>query len=102
MEKLKALLQRARAAVAARVVDDWRHLHKFYTTWVAAAGTALLSAWDGIPHVWRGIPDDVKAAIPPGIVHAMAYIVLLAVVIGAVTRQDFKRRGDPPDGGANV
>ena len=75
-------------AVKARLVDDAKHLHKFYSTWAAGAGAVLLT-------VWPQIPDDVKAMLPGWLVKAAAYAVLIAVVAGAAVKQDFgaKRGG---------
>jgi hypothetical protein len=93
MDKLKAWLQRARAAVVARLVDDWRHLHRFFSVWAASAGGALLTGW-------QVIPDDMRSYLPHWLPVVAAYLTLACVVIGVAVKQDFTRR--PPNGGADA
>jgi hypothetical protein len=94
MDKFKAWLQRARAAVAARVVDDWRHLHRFYSVKIAALGAAMLTAWEVMP-------DKAIAFLPHWIPSVAAYATLIGVIAGVLAKQDFSRR-PPPNGGADA
>jgi len=71
------------AAMRARLVDDVRQLHRFYSVRAAAIGAVLLTAW-------TRLPDDVKALLPGWLSRLIAYAVLLAVVAGAATKQTFK------------
>lgn len=76
-------------SIRARMVDDWRHLHRFYSVRVAAMGAALLTAWPQLP-------DDIKALLPGWLTKAIAYLILVGVVVGAATHQDFSGRRPPP------
>lgn len=89
MTRIKALLLCAVAYLRSRLVDDWKHLHKFYSVQVAAVGAALLTAWPQLP-------DDVKALLPGWLSRAIAYLILAGVVISVSTKQDFRQ---PPSGG---
>ena len=94
MENLKARLQRALAATAARLVDDWKYLHRFFSVRLVALGSALLTAW-------QMMPDKVVDLLPHWIPVAAAYLTLISIAVGVAVKQDFK--GKPPaDGGPNA
>ena len=84
MIMFKAWLLRAKAAIVARLVDDWRHLHRFFSVWAAAAGSALLTGW-------QVIPDDMRSYLPHWLPTTAAYLTLACVVIGVAVKQDFGR-----------
>ena len=94
MNGIKTRMAALKAALATRLVDNWKNLHRFYSVWAASIGGGLLTAW-------QIIPDDMRAYLPHFIPIVAAYVTLICVVIGAATKQDF--RGKPPtDGGKNV
>ncbi|AAQ63339.1 holin [Burkholderia phage BcepNazgul] len=67
-----------------QLVDDWRNLVKFSSTWFIAVGVVLQSwievAPDTLLHVWVLMPDDMKALIPP----QYARFVPIAIIVLAV------------------
>lgn len=79
----------AKAVMVAHLADDWRHLHRFYSTWAASTGLSLIA-------VWQAIPDTMRACLPRGFLAAVACITLVLVLIGRVIRQDFSARDIPP------
>lgn len=94
MGKIKAWLQRAWAAIAARLVDDWRHLHRFLSVRLALISGSVLTGWEVMPE--RAI-----AFLPHWIPVAAAYFTLACFVVCVATKQDFSRR-PPPNGGADA
>lgn len=82
--------RKALAALKSRLVDDWKHLHRFYSVRAAAIGMVLMYAWPKIP-------DDIKAAFPTWFTQAVGYLILLGVIAGAATAQNFG--GKPPANG---
>lgn len=85
---LKSLLARLRGApkaVETRLVDDWRHAHKWWSTRATlAAGLLppLLKLFDFMPGVWNQMPVEVKALMPNG-AQIMTGLFMAAMIIGA-------------------
>jgi hypothetical protein len=61
-------LARWRDWVVARLIDDWRTAHKFWSVRLQALG-ALVMAGLGVvstefPNVWNGLPGDLREKAP--------------------------------------
>ena len=92
------LAKKLRLWADAHLVEDWREVHRWYSTWAATAGVSLIT-------VWEALPGSMREYLPHWIGAAVAYCTIVAVVAGRLTRQDIDRRthSDPPpapkDGG---
>lgn len=78
-----------KSAVVAHLADDWRYLHRFYSTWAASSGLSLIA-------IWEAIPDTMRAYLPRWFLAAVACTALVLVLVGRVIRQDFSTRDVPP------
>lgn len=77
-----------KAAVAAHLADDWRDLHRWYSTWAASGGLTVIAAWEAIP-------DSMRAYLPRWFLAGVAATALVLVLVGRVTRQDLKPKAPP-------
>lgn len=60
-----------------KLIDNVKGAWKHYSTQALAAGASL-------PAVWEGIPDDLKAALPPSTIHWVARITGIVCALGLV------------------
>lgn len=77
-----------KAAVATHLADDWRQVHKFYSTWAASGGLTVIAAWEAIP-------DSMRAYLPRWFLAGVAATALVLVLIGRITRQNLKPQVPP-------
>lgn len=90
---MRAVIKRkwmaVKAVVVAHLADDWRYVHRFYSTWAASTGLSLIA-------VWQAIPDTMRACLPRGFLTGVACTTLVLVLVGRILRQDFSARDVPP------
>lgn len=64
----------------ARLIPNWRRAWKMFSVQAQALALAILGAW-------QVMPEDLKAAIPPGAVFWCAMGLLVAGIIGRLVDQ---------------
>lgn len=71
--------------IEARLVDDWRQAHKWWSTRTAAFSgvfPGLIKLFYFMPGVWNQMPVEVKALMPNG-AQIMTGLFMAAMIIGA-------------------
>jgi hypothetical protein len=63
-----------------KLVDNWKRMHRAFSVQAMAAAAAIQGAWPTIP-------DDLKAALPHGIVHWVSIALLVAGIVGRLVDQ---------------
>jgi len=66
-----------------KLVDNWKSAWRWFSIhclWIAAA----------IPNVWAELPSDLKSAIPPGTMGAIAALVAICGIAGRLVDQEKK------------
>jgi hypothetical protein len=83
------------------MIENWRAAWKFISVQAMALALAIQT-------IWPMIPDDMKASLPPQVVHAVTIALLVAGIAGRLYRQggldaDVAREGsgDPSSSGDN-
>lgn len=64
-----------------RLIDNWRKAHRM----LSVQAMALAAAIQG---TWPLIPDDLKATLPPHLVHWVSIALLVAGIAGRLVSQD--------------
>jgi hypothetical protein len=67
-----------------KLVDNWKSSWRWFSVhclWIAAA----------IPNVWVELPADLKSAIPPGTMGAIAGVVAVCGIVGRLVDQEKKQ-----------
>lgn len=74
---------------------DWKQAWKWWSVQSMALVTAALATWGALP-------DDLKAALPPNLIHWISIFVLTMGMIGRINQQhhpdspDQDNHGQPP------
>lgn len=64
-----------------KLIDNWKRAHRMLS--VQAMGLAA-----AIQGAWPAIPEDLKASIPPAMVHWVSVALLAAGIAGRMVQQD--------------
>ena len=62
------------------MIENWRSAWKFISVQAMALAVAIQT-------VWPMVPDDMKAALPPQVVHAVTVALLVAGIMGRLYKQ---------------
>jgi hypothetical protein len=63
-----------------KLVDNWKRAHRMISVQLCAITAALQAAWPSIP-------EDLKVALPAGLVHWVSIVLLGAAVVGRLLDQ---------------
>ena len=66
-----------------KLIEEWRSAWKF----LSVHALVLVGI---IPTIWTELPDDLKAAIPPGVMSTIAVVIAACGVIGRLVDQGGK------------
>lgn len=58
-----------------KLADNWMRTHRKYSVQAMALSASIVVAWEKLP-------DDLKAALPAGAAHVVAYAVAGLLVLG--------------------
>lgn len=72
-----------------RLVDDAHRAWKWFSVQAMAWAIALQGAW-------TALPEEMRAGIPPQLVHWITMALLVLGIVGRLVRQDPKDRGQQP------
>lgn len=64
-----------------KLIDNWNKAHRMLSVQAMALAAAIQGAWPSIP-------EDLKASIPPGVVHWVSLGLLVAGIVGRLVQQD--------------
>ena len=64
-----------------RLIDNWKRAHRMLSVQAMALAVAIQG-------VWPTIPDDLKASLPPYLVHWVSIALLVAGIVGRLVSQD--------------
>ena len=70
-----------------KLVDNWRQAHKMFSVQAMTAAAAIQGAW-------TTLPEDMKSAIPPALVHWLTIALLVAGIGGRLISQDSTQGSD--------
>ena len=63
-----------------KLVDNWKRAHRMISVQLMALVAALQGAWPSVP-------EDLKAALPHGLVNWVSIVLLVAAVFGRLLDQ---------------
>ncbi len=63
-----------------KLIDEWKSAHRMFSVQAMALAAAIQG-------VWPSIPDDLKASIPPSVVHYISLALLVAGIVGRLVQQ---------------
>lgn len=84
------LTQRVVRAAKKRVVWNWRSRLRDYST-IALASVTSIGA------LWVGLPEDIKARMPPWIAEYLGYVILTIGTWGTIGKFLTQPRNQPPE-----
>ena len=64
-----------------KLIDNWKSAHRMLSVQAMALTAAILGAWPMIP-------EDLKAALPPHLVHWVSITLLVFGIAGRLVSQD--------------
>lgn len=70
-----------------KLVDDWKQAWKWLSVNCMAVAGSIQCAW-------IAVPDDMRASIPPTLVHWLTLVLLLAGIGGRLIKQGKPEEGD--------
>lgn len=73
-----------------RLVENWHRLHRAFSVQAMALAAAVQGAWPSIP-------ADLKAALPPNLVHWVSITLLVAGIVGRMVDQGSITSQPPKD-----
>jgi hypothetical protein len=83
-------------ALRARLIDDARNWHRYWSVRLAAFGAAVEAflKWfpDQAKDVWNWLPDNMRAALPGWLLSSFPVLLFLAVI---VTRLIAQKKANP-------
>lgn len=85
------LFSRFFAKQRVQLVDDWKNVWRFTSTWAIVAGSFLEAAVQVAPdemlHLWSIMPDDMKALIPQPVARCIPIALVLLALPLRIIRQ---------------
>lgn len=63
-----------------KLVDNWRRAHRMISVQLMAVVAAVQAAWPQIP-------DDLRAALPPSLIHWISIALVAAAIFGRLLDQ---------------
>lgn len=64
-----------------KLIDNWHKAHRMLSVQAMALAAAIQGAWPNIP-------DDLKAALPPTLVHWVSLALLVGGIVGRLVAQE--------------
>ena len=63
-----------------KLIDEWKRAYRMFSVQAMAMALAIQAAWPTIP-------DDLKALLPPHLVHWVSIVLLVAGIAGRMVKQ---------------
>lgn len=70
-----------------KLVNNWRRLWRAFSVQAMALAAAIQG-------VWPTIPDEMRAVLPPNVVHWVSLVLLVAGIVGRMVDQPKTRDSD--------
>mgnify|MGYP005848911033 CR=1 FL=1 len=91
MNRVKSIVAAARRWWLARLVPDARRVWLYWSTWLEAAGLAILGFVQleavGVLSVWNMMPAQVRSILPNHIAEPIAMVLFVAAIVAKFIRQ---------------
>ena len=62
-----------------RLVDDWKKVHKWLSTWLVGAAATMLQLYEMLPQF--------QANVPPKVFHHLMTALVILIIVGRLIKQ---------------